>query len=258
MFFLRTRRTPSVGVPPAQQTNELTENEFRARRDSCDDYQGELLARFRIGRTKEPMSGPQIPYHVSEPGFLMLTAALAAHCGPARILDFGGGAGHAGIMLRATMPRQVQRYTVVELPKFVEVACGAEIPGIEFVSSAPTNEPFDIVFSSGALQYTVDPLSQLESLVSIGAQYMVLTRNFFAPAPRYFEQLAPLFNHGEGPIPEEFSNHQTTTYVQALPLERVRIMLSGRYDTVLSINNETGLAQRGEGLVGMDLLCRRR
>jgi putative methyltransferase (TIGR04325 family) len=234
-----------LGSSPAAQLSsslvELDEAQWRAERRSYTA--DETVARFCVERAR----GCEFSVPL-DPSFAEL--AFAASQGSS-ILDFGGGAGMHGMMLRRLLPNRLLTYHVVETPETVRLASAT---GISFSTAIPADRSFDVVFSSGTLQYMDDPIATTSELVSLDATILLLTRNAFAERPRYFRQVAPLFDHGGGTIPPGFENRPIVHYPQAYSLDAIRHAIEDRYDIVLMITNRSGAF----GLTGVDLFCRKR
>src|SRR5262245_53127143 len=102
-----------------------------------------------------------------------------------RVLDFGGGGGLHFSIVRAVFGAEKDiKWNVVE----TEAMASAANPrlasgGLKFLSDiddgvADLGE-VDLVFTSGALQYTPDPLAFLEKLIAVKARHLFVTRTAF-------------------------------------------------------------------------------
>lgn len=239
-----TQIASGIFIPPTER--EITRSEWLAGRADCA-YQGEIVPRFCAARAALSDTSDRL----SDPSAIELALAVSKISG-ARVLDFGGGAGvHYSALRRFGF--DVSRYVIVETQQMIDAARSAGLSGVEFKEAIP-DEPFDIVFSAGALQSTDDPMSYLAALVAIRAPTLLLTRNAFSDRPRYFMRENKLFDHGSGPIPDGFSQSTVTHYSQSLPFDEVKVIVGRHYEIVMQMQNTTGIPSQ-EGVFGVDLLC---
>jgi putative methyltransferase (TIGR04325 family) len=212
-------------------------------------YFNDDVARFCAARSHSIVRTEQ----VFEPSVVQL--AFAVQTEGARVLDFGGGCGGHAAMLRELSRRRIDRYVVIETPQMIASAKASGLNGVHFAETVP-DEPFDIAFSSGTLQYVDDPLAALATIVDVGAPTLLLARNMFSDRVRYFRQSTTLFEHGAGDVPAGFSDRPIKHYVQALAFDRVKNIIRHRYEIVLMTENNSGIPGGAPNIHGCDLLCR--
>jgi putative methyltransferase (TIGR04325 family) len=242
------RRARDLIIPPV--LTEISAEQW-SRERAASAYFDEGIANFCAARSLSTARAG----HVFEPSVAQL--ALAVQTEGARILDFGGGCGGHAALLRRLSPRRVDRYIVVETAQMIASAKAHGLNSVHFSETIP-DEPFDVAFSSGALQYVDEPLEALAKIVSVGAPSLLLARNVFSDRTRYFQQSTTLFEHGAGEIPTGLSDRPVKHYLQALPFERVKDIIGGRYEIILMTENNTGIPGGAPNVHGCDLLCRLR
>lgn len=187
-------------------------------------------------------------------GALHLALAALKIGRPASILDFGGGTGNLGLAVRRAFPESVGRYVVIETDPMVAAAGESGLAGVEFTTDMPP-DPFDVVMSSGTLQCTPDPLDYLRRLVALGAPQLLLLRNLFARQQKYIRYSAPLFLHGEGPLPHGFENSNVDHFLQTVDFGEAQTIVSTRYDIRFKTANTTGHPMPHSDFIGEDWFC---
>ena len=93
--------------------------------------------------------------------------------GPLDVLDFGGAMGNHYIKLRRFL--DISRWHVVELPATAKIAQERMGNDVLSFSSDISGAPNTIV-TSGAIQYTEDPLLTLASLQALNPRFLVIDR----------------------------------------------------------------------------------
>ena len=125
-----------------------------------------------------------------------------------RVLDVGGSFGIHYFTALAVWQSRFQ-WHVVELPAITE--CVGSIAAIThhlqfFSSISDACKDFvpDLVFSSGALPYTLDPYNALWDLIALRSKYLYLTRVVLTDGDEDLHgvQHSMLGDNGPGPLPE--------------------------------------------------------
>jgi putative methyltransferase (TIGR04325 family) len=151
---------------------------------------------------------------------LLYLSALAWGKPELSVVDFGGSAGEVGAEFLSAFPRAT--YTVIENPTMVAMMKGQG--PVSFACTPPA--ACDIFFSSGALQYTDDPLEILSTAFASARRCVVLMRNSFADEDIYRVQRSRLFANGVGPIPEGYRDRAVSyphrTIREAVVIEMAR------------------------------------
>lgn len=101
------------------------------------------------------------------------------------ILDFGGGGGTQFFAARTVWGAEKSiKWSVAETQKMVEIASERlSGNGLSFFNNIEDahdeSGKIDLVFASGSLQYTPDPLAALEKLIALRADHLYITRTPF-------------------------------------------------------------------------------
>lgn len=133
---------------------------------------------------------------------------LAANASVLRVLDFGGGGGSHYLIAKAVFGDKIDlRWNVVETETMVAEGKRLEDGQLKFFRSVDAAVKdlgqVDLVFSSGALQYTPDPIQCLEALLSVGASHLFITRTALSESgQKIIIQQSMLSTNGPGPLPD--------------------------------------------------------
>ncbi len=133
-----------------------------------------------------------------------------------RVLDFGGGGGtHYSIVRASRRSNQELRWNVVETTGMAEAArkklvC-KELNFFDDIEEAAADlGHVDLVLTSGALQYTPDPLGFLLRLLAVKGDHLFITRTAFNGTDNQVVsiQKSLLSNNGPGSLPPGFKDRQ--------------------------------------------------
>jgi len=121
-----------------------------------------------------------------------------------RILDIGGAFGENQIYLKHLLNHELE-YDVVESEQVVSLANSKKLNHSNFftnISSALIKNKYDIIFSSGTLQYFEKPYEIIEEIFSSKVKFIGLTRVNFSNNPKIYSQPTLIEYHGprEGSI----------------------------------------------------------
>jgi putative methyltransferase (TIGR04325 family) len=133
-----------------------------------------------------------------------------------KVLDFGGGGGAHYSIARAVLGKETEiRWNVVETDAMAAAAesklAGGGLRFFNDIGKAVADlGDVDLVFTSGALQYTPDPLAFLADLISVKAPHLFITRTAFNDADDVVisVQTSMLSSNGPGPLPAGFKDHE--------------------------------------------------
>lgn len=163
-----------------------------------------------------------------------------------RVLDFGGGGGsHYSIVRAALGADRDIRWNVVETTAMAKVA-GEKLAGggLKFFDdiqkAAEDLGHVDLVFTSGALQYTPDPLAFLSSLLAVGADHVFITRTALSDGVDQIVsvQNSWLSSNGPGALPDGFKNHEIRYPVTFASRSKALKMLEEAYTVRFSIDED--------------------
>lgn len=160
---------------------------------------------------------------------------------PLTVVDFGGGAANHFYVCEKFISERIANWVVIETPRMVE-GCRKEFqhPKLSFIDDLKNLEMNilkpDVIFTSSALQYTLDPLHTMRKLLELGARSLIITRTPLTELdePVSGEQKSLLSSNGPGPLPEGIRNSEvfypidipTKKSVESLICENHRIKLN--------------------------------
>lgn len=194
---------------------------FQETKDFCnnitkDSYANNDLNNFRLQRFKLNYENL---HTIPQPSFKFLieiiSLYLSNHKTFPKILDLGGGFGDGFLYLRNIFNDTDIAYSVVEQNEVVELSKNIDFKcafnhKIDFFNSidlALKKNSYDLLFSSGTLQYLKNPYVILDKLNFTNVKMIGLTRNSFRKNAKYFSQMSYLFSNGTGSVPQNFKNH---------------------------------------------------
>ena len=125
-----------------------------------------------------------------------------------KVIDFGGAAGNHYQVVRSVLGNSIKiDWRVVETKSMVKEALEQELQTEELkfynsIAQASNNEVFDLVFSSGAIHHVPNPYKCLQTLASINASYLILTKTPMAEQDIVLLQRSLLSENGSGKMPE--------------------------------------------------------
>lgn len=215
-------------------------------------YAQDVVARFCAERTKLLQTAPTVPLTTAQQ---LLASTLPDG---ARVLDFGGGAGIFAVILRRAFPNKISRYCVVETAHQVAAALAAGLGGVAEFSTEIPKQDFDVVLTSGVLQYLDEPIGALRKLAALKAPVLILARNVFSAVDLHIEQTVPLFAHGPGPVPSGFTDQNITHSVRTVKVGDAKDVLAEAGYSIRSTSpDESGLPIRHPALIGENWVCSR-
>ncbi|PZU54487.1 MAG: hypothetical protein DI561_05345 [Thauera sp.] len=163
-----------------------------------------------------------------------------------RVLDFGGGGGSHYSIVRAVLgaDRDI-RWNVVETTAMAKAAgerlAGGGLKFFDDIRKAATDlGHVDLVFTSGALQYTSDPLAFLSSLLAVRADHMFITRTALHDGVDQVvsAQTSWLSSNGPGPLPHGFKNHEIRYPVTFASRPKALKMIEEAYTVRFAIDED--------------------
>lgn len=98
------------------------------------------------------------------------------------VIDFGGGAGRHFFIADKIFPLKIEKYLIIETPEMVKSCSILNNEKITFESSINQSVPteWDLLFSSGALHYTQNPIQSLRDLLSLRPKFVYFTKTLFS------------------------------------------------------------------------------
>jgi len=226
-------------------------------------YEDHQMAQLVVDKTKQSLLRDDRRRPISAVTLRSLWALqrLTHHRSSLRVLDFGGAAGQHFFEARAFLGKDQLNeesdrsrvrlsWRVVETEAMVTAASALAGSDLQFYSSVESAlqgfEP-DLVLSSGALQCLPNPLRTLESLVSIGATYLFLTRLSCSPNDTTSFIVEEGFIHNQGPAVSVSPMAGRAAYpLTIVPVKEMERVLETRY-TIETVLDESELAPNTVG-----------
>ena len=115
-----------------------------------------------------------------------------------KILDVGGVFGENQIYLKHLLKKDII-YDVVECEKIVSLSKEKKFNHSKFfanISLAKENSRYDIIFSSGTVQYFKEPYKIIDEIFSMQAKFVGLSRNNFSDQEKIYSEPSYIENHG--------------------------------------------------------------
>ena len=179
------------------------------------------------------------------------------------ILDFGGGGGIQYQVAKLAFPNQKFHWVIVENKNFVKSDNSQTFPELEYratISEAIlSNSQFDLVVTSGSLQYTENPISYLQELCATRAPYLYITRQILSNDDEFvsFNQVTKLGDNGPGPNPLGLANKKTMFKLTATPIELFEETIEENYTILLRIKEEQNVHEfAGKPLNYFGYMCK--
>ena len=97
------------------------------------------------------------------------------------VIDFGGGAGRHFFIADKIFPLKIEKYLIIETPEMVKSCSSLTNEKIRFDSSVnQATTEWHLLFSSGALHYTQNPIQSLRDLLSLRPKFVYFTKTLFS------------------------------------------------------------------------------
>jgi putative methyltransferase (TIGR04325 family) len=181
------------------------------------------------------------------------------------VLDYGGGAGYhfrvADIAFGGTVNLN---WAVVETHSMAQLA-QKELsqPNLTFLSDLTLAKQLlgniDLVFTSGTLHCTDDPLARLRDLLSLNPSKLFITRTCFndSSSTKVFIQKSRLSQNGPGPLPEGFKDRDIFYPNVIVPISDIRTLIEeSGYSIRFQIVEDRGVCKSGSSSFNMyGLFC---
>jgi putative methyltransferase (TIGR04325 family) len=268
MTFMHCASTVGWEEKPVAEIARVFPNYSSAAMQCGDGYSDSEIAKVTAYRTREwkralndeQLWADQFIY----PNLAVGIAGADLTMRPLRVLDFGGGCGVHYFTARfvVTMPL---KWAIVETRVMAEQA--REVSEGEFEvydEVAPTVASLggvDLVLTSGAIQYTPDPLATLDALIGIGAPYFMLARFPFW-GQRMMVAIDKQFlskQAGGGPMPPGIFDRAVNCPITFVQFADVRSKFEQAYDRVMMLLTPSANYQFGaQTIFGASILYRRK
>ena len=221
-----------------------------------NSYANENLNNYRLQNFKLNFEN----YHIlPQPSFKFLFETISFYLNHfkyfPKILDLGGGYGEAFLYLRNIFKFSDINYTIIEqneivnLSKSVDYKCQSnhKINFYNSLDSALKQNDYDLLFSSGTIQYLNNPYQILKKINETSLKALAFTRSSFSNKTKYFSQmtyLQLLFNSHNDELeiaPKNFNNRVILYPYTVIEEEKLINALGNFKISFTNSNNEPGL-----------------
>ena len=177
-----------------------------------------------------------------------------------RVLDFGGGGGYHYYIAKNAFDVDVElSWCVVETPAMAKMAkCELETTSLRFAPSIDEAVSIlgevDLIFSSGTLHTTDNPLKHLKELIDVSAKNIFITRTSFSQDDQehVFIQNSLLSHNGPGELPEGFKDKNIFYPNVFVPISKSKeLILSSGYSIRFEIIEERNVYKFGSSTFSM-------
>lgn len=184
---------------------------------------------------------------ITENSFLrtLIGLSLALRRNELNVIDFGGACGAHYFISKMVFGKSTNlRWHVVETPNIVSSAIELEDGHLKFFDDLQKAkdglEHIDLVFSSGALQYTPEPYEFLEQLTECKAKNIFITRAGLSTLPKelIIVQKARLSENGIGPMPQGMNDKIIQYPVIFARKDKFEEILSRNYSIEILFNED--------------------
>lgn len=189
--------------------------------------------------------------HATNPILAVGIAGANLTTRPLRVLDFGGGCGVHYFFARSVFTVPL-KWAIVETPTMAEHAARVSEGAFEVHDKiAPALKSLgsvDLVLTSGAVQYTPDPMAALDALIEIGAPYFMLARFPFWNKTMFGIQPGRLSEHMHSfaPMPPGMTDRTVKCPVTFVRYADVKSRFEKAYDRIFSFSASSGNYQLGD------------
>jgi putative methyltransferase (TIGR04325 family) len=171
--------------------------------------------------------------------------ALGQFAKSVNVLDFGGGGGNHHAEAELAFPDKKFTWTVVETPELVSY-CNIHRKSLgQLVFTQKLDDPriknLDLIIANSSLQYTHEPLEELQKLVSLGSRYLYITRTVLSESnPIIFEQLSRFQDNGPSLSNPEYDARKASYRVSVASRTDFEEILKDNYEIKLRVLEEEG------------------
>ena len=175
-----------------------------------------------------------------------------------KILDIGGGFGENKIYLKHLLNEDLI-YDIIESGEIVSLAKSKNLTHSKFftnISSAKKNNEYDIIFSSGTIQYFEKPYEIIEEIFSSGTKFIGFTRINFSNNPKIYSQPTLIEYHGarEGSLDFKYKKSKKIIIPNTQINENEMLKISKKHNYKLLRKGKGIEGNVGEDSYALDLI----
>jgi len=196
---------------------------------------------------------------------LFLSVLLSQENKTLNVLDFGGACGMHYFTTKHTFPQITNlKWKIVETKAMVEKARTIENDELSFfdkIDQANKDSKFNLIYSSGTIQYLSNPRATLKELIEIGSNYILLSRLSLSTGNEdvISIQKSTLSSNGHGVLPSQFTDTIIEYPHTNIPEKDFLEIIGERYKTIIKFEDNTGVHPvLGHQIIGYGLLLKRK
>ena len=180
-----------------------------------------------------------------------------------KVIDFGGACGAHYFQVRPFLLPDIRLdWMVVETPAMVKKAKSFETGELRFVASTleakEKFQRFDLLHSSGALQYVPDPQTTIQEFIACESTYLFLNRLALSASETFITiQESFLSANGPGALPYGFNDRVCRYPVTYFPKSRLVELLSQNYQAIIEIQDTKAVINEKELLMNSCIFAER-
>jgi putative methyltransferase (TIGR04325 family) len=167
-----------------------------------DDVELARVRAYKSAQYVQKLDSTLWPEQIANTALAAGIATSRVQSRPLRVLDFGGGTG-IHFFAASKVLAEPPKWAIVETLATAQVTSAAGIPAFDTIEAAVGHlGGVDLVHTSGAIQYTPNPLGIVDALVSIEAPVFFMARlPIWRGPPQITIQESLLSQNGLGPLP---------------------------------------------------------
>lgn len=195
--------------------------------------------------------------------FCLMYAALMNNKSSCNVVDFGGGAGDYYFLAKKMFNGILNlQWTIVETEGMCQIVDSYNESNLKCISNTDhISSDVDLIIASGSLQYTPDPYEELKKLISLNANYLLISRcslmeNDFDAIT--IQKFTLSFNNSI-PLPDGCEDSEISLPHTNMQKNKFEKILKNSYEVLLYINDDTGIVQTDNGtVVGGLYFCKKK
>ena len=231
----------------------------------CEGYENPDIADAVLTKTRlyrDALKNGSI--HPISSSVMTFAALTVLGCSNPYIIDFGGALGAHYFEVRSLVPKTcLLHWIVVDTPEMVQRGTEFIDDELSFASDLTAarkafNDHVDLIHSAGTLQYVPDPEAMLRTLLSQGADYVLLRRMALSKTETRITIQKHMLSWSPGPTPNGFKDRQLGVPRTALAKHIFdQAIYESGYKIIATFADESGLFYGAEREIGGALILRR-
>ena len=209
-------------------------------RNSLKSYSDPTFNKFILEKVQSFSESFQT-HRILDSNNLKIMTAISLLSESPRILDIGGSAGTHFFLAKTIYPQKNFEWRIFENETLVNETTKTENDSqlnyySDFISATENYAP-DLIILSSTLQYLVEPLEKLKTLVGLGSKYILVTKTPMSNGtPKSVIQNSRWNANGPGDYPQVSSRYKLRSTCNILTSEDFIKLISTNYEIFLSFH----------------------